>query len=269
MLIEKVKATLNRGLPTALFEVFLIFIGITLALAFNNWNSERQELELEREYLLSIHSNLLSNFKQLDSNLEHNTKILVSAAINVREFILKKPFDSDKLIDDINKAGGYRTLSITKSGYTSLRSYGLHIVQSAKLRDAIIELYDRHLERLTNVREGLMVRKQAPELYVPIKYEYGDYTVKFESPEEIRAFLDQRIPLRNMYINVANNYENLIISSLFYLYQIDKLLSLLEKSLDIQSSAQERSAVTTKWELRKERNWSVLYPKHSLSKEAQ
>ncbi|MBK7871587.1 MAG: hypothetical protein IPJ74_13405 [Saprospiraceae bacterium] len=49
----------------AIGEVALIFIGITLALAFGNWNQNRQERQTETKLLREMHANLDETAKVL------------------------------------------------------------------------------------------------------------------------------------------------------------------------------------------------------------
>lgn len=61
MLNQKLKDVFNKGLPTALLEVALIFVGITLAVGFENWNTERKERQEELALLVELRSNLEEN----------------------------------------------------------------------------------------------------------------------------------------------------------------------------------------------------------------
>jgi len=54
----------------AIGEVILIFIGITLAISFNNWNEERKELNLSKVYINEIYIDLKSDINNLKDILD-------------------------------------------------------------------------------------------------------------------------------------------------------------------------------------------------------
>ncbi|MGS2721488.1 DUF6090 family protein [Paraglaciecola aestuariivivens] len=262
MVLEKFTHIIKRGLPSALFEIMLIFLGISLALAFDNWNNERGARALEREYLQSIYTNLNNNFKQIDENMSFNATGYLKAAWNVGNFVKGEPYDEETIIADFPKVGSYTTLSLETSGYTSIRSYGLHIIKSPKLRVDIIELHDRHFDRLITVWEGLMVRKQNTELFSHARLEYGDFTRKFSSAEEWREYLKDKRPLRNMYVQVGYNFFGAFSNTAPYLGHIHEVMVQLEQTLKIKSLASERLARIEFWQEQAENGWPLIDPLH-------
>ena len=265
MILEKVKQVTKRGLPSALFEIALIFIGISLALAFDNWNTERNERALEREYLQYIYTNLNNNFKQIDENIAFNANGYLKAAKNVSNFVRGEAFNEKTLLEDIHSVGSYKTLSLETSGYTSIRSYGLHIIKSPNMRMAVIELHDRHFDRLINVWEGLMVRKQATELFSHTRLEYADFTRVFSSPDEWREYLKDKRPLRNMFVQVIQNFGGAIHNTVPYLRQIHEVMTQLEQDLNIMSKQSERLERIEFWEWQAANDWPVIEPIQKVS----
>ena len=61
-----------RYLTYAVGEVLLIFIGITLAVAFGNMNEQRRTEDLERQILEAIVRNLEANVVELDRNIDED-----------------------------------------------------------------------------------------------------------------------------------------------------------------------------------------------------
>ncbi|GAA0853606.1 DUF6090 family protein [Aliiglaciecola litoralis] len=269
MIFERVKQVTKRGLPSALFEIMLIFIGISLALAFDNWNTERNARALEKEYLQSIYTNLENNFKQIDDNMTFNANGYLKSAWNVSNFVKGEAFNEATLLTDFQSSGSYKTLSLETSGYTSIRSYGLHILKSPQLRVAIVELHDRHFDRLLNVWEGLVVRKAATELFAPIRMEYGDFTREFNSANEWREYLQDKRPLRNMYVRVINNFGNAINNTVPYLRKIHVVMEQLEQALKIKSNQQERLKRIEFWEWEAANDWPISDPMQQIPKDEQ
>ena len=62
-------------------EVTLIFIGITLALAFSNWNQNRQERKMEIKLLSELRDNLDATAKGIESSIQIERRRVVSREV--------------------------------------------------------------------------------------------------------------------------------------------------------------------------------------------
>jgi hypothetical protein len=62
---------MTRYLVYALGEIFLVVIGILIALQVNNWNEERKIRAAEQVILQNLRTELLSNIKNLQSNIDY------------------------------------------------------------------------------------------------------------------------------------------------------------------------------------------------------
>ena len=103
MIQEKLGNMFKKGLPTALLEVTLIFIGITLAIGFENWNAERNERLEELALLTELKANLEENLVQLAENVDFNNQTIVSFEAMLAHIADRKPYSddlSDALLDD-------------------------------------------------------------------------------------------------------------------------------------------------------------------------
>lgn len=59
----------------AIGEIVLVVIGILIALQINNWNDERKERVLEKEYLMSLVTDLEEDIKKIEFANNGNTKL--------------------------------------------------------------------------------------------------------------------------------------------------------------------------------------------------
>ncbi len=260
MIYQKAKESLKKGLPTAVFEVLLIFVGITLALAFDNWNNERNERALEREYLTSIYNNLQNNFRQIEDNMRTNTSTYLISQKNISLFLQGENYNEATLINDFGMFGGYKTLSLETSGYTSLKSHGLHLVRNAELRNEIIELHDRHFDRIVMVWEGIKIRSQIPNLWVPIMYQHYDSKYTIDDPEDYKKHLNDTVPLRNVYAWAYGHNLSVAINTVPVYRHIHELSEKLERKLGLPSKSKERLQSVDFWEYQVENNWPVIDP---------
>ena len=67
---------LGKYLPYAIGEIFLLVIGILIALQINNWNQRKQNQKLELEYLSGLKTNLNDDIVELSKLFETDTIIL-------------------------------------------------------------------------------------------------------------------------------------------------------------------------------------------------
>ncbi len=76
-LLDEGKAA--RYTKYAIGEIFLVVVGILIALQINNWNEERKDRDLEQELLLQLKDEYLSNLDELDQKVTLRNKIIASA----------------------------------------------------------------------------------------------------------------------------------------------------------------------------------------------
>ena len=63
-------------LKYAIGEIFLVVIGILIALSVNNSNEERKLRKEEKKILLSLHSEISNNLNSLETSLNEKKNII-------------------------------------------------------------------------------------------------------------------------------------------------------------------------------------------------
>lgn len=136
----------------AVGELFLIVVGILIALAISDWNDQRIERIQERALLDEIRSTLESDAAALESNL----KLFTDAAqqINTLSNMLKEPPPYQPSMDKhFGVVYGLRITNLNTAAYETLKSVGLQSVSDRELRAAIARVFDFHYERLIGSHE--------------------------------------------------------------------------------------------------------------------
>ena len=64
----------------ALGEIFLVVVGILIALQINNWNENRKANRVEKQYLLSLREEFTLNLQEADRVISLCENILTSTA---------------------------------------------------------------------------------------------------------------------------------------------------------------------------------------------
>jgi hypothetical protein len=149
MLNEKLRIVFKKGFPTALLEIALIFVGITLAIGFENWNSERKERQEELALLAELKSNLEENMTLLSRMIDYNEETGVSYRTLLSHIGARQPY-SDDLIPHFSKLDHWASPYLTSSAYETLKSRGLDIISDSSLRQQIVKLFEVQYVRLVS-----------------------------------------------------------------------------------------------------------------------
>ncbi len=147
-----------RGLDWrySLTEVVLIFVGISLALLFDNWNEEQKERALETELLGALRSDLI----ETKANLwrpTHSTETALDSQKKLLESLESggQPPSSQQLYEVFFNDS---TLSEASGAYESLKNVGLDLVSDRDLRKLITHHYESELDSLGEQEDMLRQR---------------------------------------------------------------------------------------------------------------
>ena len=134
----------SKYLIYAIGEIILVFIGIAMALQFNNWNETKKTREKERQVLTEIISDLEFTLQDIDRVINKRTNHLkrtinsISTIIDVLE--TDKPYH-DSLAYHFRAINAYDKINFKTSGYQTLVSIGTDLIENPKLRSAIGKLH--------------------------------------------------------------------------------------------------------------------------------
>ena len=123
----------------ALGEVLLIFIGISLAVAFQNWNEQRVARQKEQHFLNELKSNLEQDIEQLDQ-LYRLLKARKERAQSVLDILgdIPKEIDTAALITNVERSGWFFTFRPNLSTYNEIISTGsLDLIRSDTLKERL------------------------------------------------------------------------------------------------------------------------------------
>ncbi len=132
----------SRYLLYALGEIFLVVIGILIALQINNWNDWRKDRAKERILLRDMAENLDLNVQNLQGDIEFLRAMNRSSTIVLEALGSRTPF-SDSLPAHFHLARvSKQNLSLSDIAYQALKSRGLDIVTNKELGKEILKLHE-------------------------------------------------------------------------------------------------------------------------------
>jgi hypothetical protein len=166
----------SKYLLYAIGEIILVFIGIAMALQFNNWNETKKTREKEQQVLTEIISDLEFTLQDLDRVINTRTNNLkrtinsINAVIDILETD-KSYYDS--LAYTFRAINAYDDIHFKTSGYQSLVSIGTDLVEDPNLRSAIGEFHTSSIKETKGRFEEVHL-----DFY---SYMIDNYRIKFTS----------------------------------------------------------------------------------------
>lgn len=134
------------------FEFLSIFIAVISAFALNNWNENRKNKNAESKILIEIYNGLEKDLEDLNLN-ERGHKMGIKASNYFRDLLANKPVPNDSVkFHYFNLTRDFLSIQNT-SGYETLKSRGLELIQNDSLRTKIISLYEYDYNTLRKLEE--------------------------------------------------------------------------------------------------------------------
>ncbi|MBK7870206.1 MAG: hypothetical protein IPJ74_05695 [Saprospiraceae bacterium] len=136
-----IKRLKNIKWQYALGELLLIFLGITLAMGFNNWNEGQKQKRLERKTLIEIRNGIEVDLQDIRSNVsgfKKRTKAGKMLYVHLKEQLSL----SDSLKFYLPYLKGTTQFINNTTPYETLKSRGFELIRNDSLRLAIMHYYD-------------------------------------------------------------------------------------------------------------------------------
>lgn len=225
----------SKYLIYAIGEIFLVVVGILIALRINNWNESNKNREKEAILLTEMKANLQDDLKDLEYNIKYNKKRTEYNEV-IRTVIEEKIPYSDTLKTYFGNFFGNFQLSENTSAWENLKSVGLDLISNDSLRNNLSNLYSTKYKYLENLEKGLDDKYQWDYLYPKIlkhisidelwssgaPRNYDNWIKDEEFYEVIKMNIMWRYYMQSQY---ENNHQ-LVLS---LVEQIDRHLNLLNK----------------------------------------
>lgn len=124
----------------AIGEIFLVVMGILIAVSIDEWNENRQTRKLEIKYLKELRANLEFDLNDIDFNIGFNQDRFNSTKTILTHLRNRWPYHDS--LDFHFSNIPFSTITVPNTNaYESLKSKGFEIISSDSLRAEITELY--------------------------------------------------------------------------------------------------------------------------------
>ncbi|MFC0878550.1 DUF6090 family protein [Saccharicrinis sp. FJH2] len=133
----------------AIGEILLVVIGILIALQVNNWKEDIKNIELERNTLENIRSDLVLQQEIINEQL-HFEKLMI-AKTDTASLYLSSSLPLEKLNSLLENLSERRTFIANKTSYIGMNKNGdKKLLRNSELQDAIARYYQQ-LDYITQV----------------------------------------------------------------------------------------------------------------------
>jgi cell division protein FtsL len=132
---------LGKYILYAVGEIFLVVIGILIALQINIWNEERKELAIEVKILKEMKLALEDDIKNLQINERSYRNVKRSLEIIKEQLPLETP-TNDSLEYAFSTFLFNNSVSPNIVAYETLKAKGIDLISNDSLRKQIIEVYE-------------------------------------------------------------------------------------------------------------------------------
>jgi hypothetical protein len=233
----------GKYLKYAIGEIFLVVIGILIALQINNWNENQKTKRQETKLMEQLKSDLNSNFHELQETIDYTEKSIASTKI-ILEYL-----DHAKTVDDrlksafefINMSNVFNSANTT---YKYIENQGINILRNDSLRQRITEMYEldfHNIKYRDEINWDLITDDLRPLLDVSLR------SSKMVSPDfTYGAILDLNSPIDMKILSKNEQFKNVIVRIqnflLIRLFQQQKTRTSLEKLIaDIDIEIKSRA----------------------------
>ena len=220
-----------------LIEFISIFVAVTMAFALNKWNEDRRDKNSELKILTEIKNGLEMDLVDLNTNLGGH-EFGIFAGNYFRKYINEEPVNNDTLLI-ANFVLLRDFLSIqNKTGYESLKSSGLQLIENDSLRVDIISLYDFNYEILERLESEYVEMQFFDNYFDPINSILADRYV-FDKEGKIAQITSSKGLAKTdknkllYYLkNIEENRNFMIIKYKETIEQTKSLIRKIEKELE-------------------------------------
>ena len=187
------------------FEFLSIFIAVISAFALNNWNQQRNDRNAEEKILSEISIGLEKDLDDVHENIMGH-KIGINAVRYFRSIIAQDSVSKDSLFTYyFNLCRDFISIQNT-SGYETLKSKGLELIQNDSLRTKIISLYEYDYNTLRKFEEEYYEMQFFRAYYNDINRLLAPHLIVNEQ----KNFLGLQLPLE-----LSDDDEKLLLSHLW------------------------------------------------------
>ena len=137
----------NKYLLYVFIEVFIVIIGILIAIQVDDWNEARKQRETEIHYLKNLKTDLLLNIDELIAAI-HSRYSAIESATKILEYFEGKPLTDleDFAYNAANVYGWQRYTQQTNTFQELINSGNLGLISNDSIKNGLLNLQSQYLK---------------------------------------------------------------------------------------------------------------------------
>lgn len=206
----------SKYLLYAIGEIFLVIIGILIALAISDWNSDRIEKKNEGQTLTQLKKGLLLDLDLIKAEQQQIDAAIVST-LRLQELLNDPKMMYSTGLDTLFGAVyGVRIVRINSAFYEDLKSSGLSLIRNENIRLQIVQLFENNYKAVAGLMNSEVSVNQVNRPYYLENFYDLDFT-RSATPNDFNTvwtdsyyhnIVDYR--LINLQSNQVNVYEKIV-----------------------------------------------------------
>lgn len=216
-----------------LMEFVSIFVAVISAFALSNWSENQRDHEAASKILIEISNGLEKDLKDIDINMAGHQEGIKACGYWKKVFMGQEADPKVALQYYLSLTRDFISVQ-NSSGYETLKSRGLELVQNDSLRSEIISLYEYDYHTIKTMEEDYFemqftenYSKEFNEVITPhFEFDYNGGISKFNLPIELNE--KQRNKLLTYLFKMAVNRRSMI----FFYSSIKKKIENIRQKVD-------------------------------------
>ena len=207
--MKKILETLKRKWAEYLLEIIVIIIGILGAYTLNNWNEEKKDRELERNYLSDINAEFKENKIQFERGMASHKKGFNNCLLLISVFPIT-PHKWDSIYakyPDFSLVQGFSFNPSQSTIEAMINSSSFDLIQNPRLKRLLISWKDLALDFKDDENNSyrFLVDRFSPFMQKNMRIQTREL---LEMPESARIEFENLILIRSvLFGNIVNNQE--------------------------------------------------------------
>jgi len=206
-------------------EILMIVIGINVALWFEGWFQDLENIEIEEHYLADLRDDLQTDIKNLDNVIDSGEAKSQRAAKIIEEMPGIAELSTEELAQTIYTPPSYQFFTPSDFTYKSMQDSGdFRLLRSSQVKKSILRLDRRHKEIASMQKNFLQALDDA---YIPLMMKSFDLVnMRVTDP----SFLKDQM-FQNFFVYTMQDTDAMV--SLYRLARSESeaLISLIDEQL--------------------------------------
>ncbi len=219
-------------------ELFLITLGVLVALAIDNWSENRENRRKEAFHLEDLRESLRSDLAELQQIIESHRRYRWYCDTLFQHLRARKPWD-DSTAFWVGNCSGSTTFFPQRAAFENLKSLDLNLVQSDIIRASIFRVYEERFEQHKSSEQILLRRVE--DKWIPLMDSKVLLVEDFQLKPVDYAAMQQDPRYMNYIALIWADHERIIIDATLSCIDVEILIRQIDLELKKIKAGRKRS----------------------------